>query len=259
MSVGNISPAKVEAATAAGCPPLQVAFSGNVPQPGQTYAWTFGDQWYSASANPIHVYEEPGIYHLVVVTRNQGCIDSARSDINVYEKPLSIFNHNFETKNYMIGESALELENKSIGAFTWLWAFGTGDTANVFEPRMTYKIPGDYTIELISISPSGCLDIMKKEIKVRNKEFIYVPNAFSPNGDQINDLFFMLSTNISSANISIFNRWGQFFFKSDEKDFHWDGTYQGQPVEAGVYGYLIDAVGESGRIYSSQGTVTVVR
>ena len=159
----------------------------------------------------------------------------------------------------MVGESTLQLENNTVNGNSWLWTFGTGDTSNIFEPRITYKMPGDYLIDLISFGPTGCPDTTHKEIRVRNKEYIYVPNAFTPNGDQVNDCFFMLTTHIQSANISIFNRWGQFIYSSDDKDFRWDGTSNGNQAELGVYGYVINATGEGGRTYTQFGTVTLVR
>ncbi len=259
--VGALSPVSVQATAMNGCPPLSVTFSGNNPLPAQTYAWSFGDQWYSASANPTHVYEEPGTYHLNVVTQHPGgCIDSASVTIHVYDVPHASFNHNFENITYMLGDSIpLELTNTTTGGVFYLWTFGLGDTANVFEPHINYQVPGEYTIQLVAFGPTGCPDTAEKEIRVRNKEFIHVPTAFTPNGDQTNDYFYILTTNIHSASVGIFNRWGEFFYTSDDKNFRWDGTVDGTPVELGVYGYRITAVGETGKRYTLLGTVTVVR
>ena len=260
VEVGSLTPLSAQATGLNGCPPLSVVFSGNAPAPGQTYSWTFGDQWYSSSANPSHIYKEPGVYNLLVVTQHgSGCMDSASATIHVYDMPQASFNYNFENSVYMIGESNLELTNTTVGGTSYLWTFGTGDTSNVFEPKNTYEHPGDYWIQLFAINAAGCTDIISKEIHVRNREYIHVPSAFSPNGDHTNDYFFMLTTNIESAHVSIFNRWGEFFFSSDDKNFRWDGTCNGRPAELGVYGYRIQAVGEGGKEYTVLGTVTLLR
>jgi gliding motility-associated-like protein len=260
VTVSSVNPPSIQSSGLNGCPPLSVVFSGNEPASGQTYSWTFGDQLYSSSANPTHVYNESGFYNVAVITQNSGgCVDSASATVHVYDVPLAAFSHNFEDITYFIGESILEVINTTVGGTSYFWSFGTGDTAKVFEPSNTYEEPGDYLIQLLTRNSAGCPDTASKEIRVRNKEFIHVPNAFTPNGDNMNDYFSILTTNIETASVSIFNRWGQNFFSSDDKNFKWDGTSNGEPVELGVYVYKIKALGEGGKSYSLIGTVTLVR
>jgi gliding motility-associated-like protein len=259
VNVGSINPPTAQANTTSGCSPLSVVFSGNNPTAGQTYSWTFGDQLYSSSANPAHTYTIPGVYNLVLFTQNNGCRDSASATIRVFDAPRAAFIHNFEDSVYIIGESILKITNRTTGGTSWFWTFGSNDTSNAFEPKHSYITPGEYLIRLLTVNADGCVDTAERPIRVRDRETIYIPNAFTPNGDNTNDYFSMLSTNIESASVTIFNRWGQIIYTADNKDFKWDGTYFGKPAELGVYVYKINAVGEGGSSYALIGTVSLMR
>lgn len=260
VEVATLTPPIVTASKSSGCPPLTVSFNGNSPGPGQSYEWTFGDELYSSSSNPTHTFEKSGAFQVILISRNEaGCVDTAFGNVTVHNKPQSSFSHNYESSNYIVGESNLKLSNSSTGASHYLWIFGTTDTSNVFEPSYTYRETGDYILELHAINDYGCEDISFSLLRVRVKEHIFVPNAFSPNGDNINDYFSIESENMASIKIMIFNRWGDIFFTSDDPNFQWNGNYKGDPVELGIYGYMIKAKGENGSDYEVNGTLTLIR
>jgi gliding motility-associated-like protein len=260
VQVAPITPPVIQAPLLNGCPPLSIHFTGNVPSSGQTYAWSFGDEFFSSSSTPTHIYETPGTFNLVLITRNNtGCVDTATATITVYPVPVASFTHNFESNPYYAGEDTLSLTNNSTGATNYLWTFGTADTANAFEPNYSFHDPGDYVLKLFAINEFGCVDKSLSYIRVRVREQFYVPNAFSPNGDNINDYFYVESENIASMKILIFNRWGRIFYTSNDKNFRWDGTCQGDPVPLGVYGFLLTAIGRNGTEQKMNGTVTIVR
>lgn len=72
---------------------------------------------------------------------------------------------------------------------------------------------------------------------------IYIPSAFSPNGDGINDLFGVKGEGIKDFQILVYNRWGEVIFESTEARKQWDGKYNGNPVEQGTYVYKLFAAG----------------
>jgi gliding motility-associated-like protein len=258
--VAGIEPPVVQASSTSGCPPFTVTFTGNNPAPGQWYEWSFGDSFYSGSANPTHTFEDPGVFQLVLVTHSaNGCSDTATATITVYNKPDASFTQNFVDESYYVGEDTLRVTNTSTGATHYLWTFGTADTSNAFEPAYRYKLAGEYPIELFAFSAEGCMDTASSLIHVKTREHLYVPTAFSPNGDNINDYFFVLSQNISSLKIMIFNRWGKLFYSSEDVHFRWDGTCDGNQVQNGVYAYILTARGENGADYKLNGTITLVR
>jgi len=260
VNVGALGTPLVQSATINGCPPLAVTFNGNNPAPGQSYAWTFGDAFYSSVANPTHVYHTSGMFTVTVITTNQtGCSDTATGTVNVYNVPDATFSHNFVDNIYYVGENTLQITNTSTGGNQYTWFFGTGDSSNTFEPPYVYNTPGDYSIRLYVSNNWGCTDLAESPIRVRTRENVFIPNAFTPNGDDVNDYFSIGRQNIATLNVVIFNRWGEVFYASDDVNFHWDGTYNGSPAQQGIYVYIITAKGYNGSDYTFNGTITLVK
>ncbi|MEM7367570.1 MAG: PKD domain-containing protein [Bacteroidota bacterium] len=88
---------------------------------------------------------------------------------------------------------------------------------------------------------------------------LHVPNAFSPNGDNINDRYYLKGIYIRQFNLQIFNRWGKKLFEGHHLDDAWDGTYAGTPVPEGVYVVIVDAVGNNGKRFYEKGSITLIR
>jgi gliding motility-associated-like protein len=88
---------------------------------------------------------------------------------------------------------------------------------------------------------------------------LYVPNAFTPNYNGLNDVFLVKSTNIEKFHIVIFNRWGNLLFETNDINVGWDGKYNGILVPEGVYVYSIEAIGEDKVPYRKLGSLTVLR
>lgn len=86
---------------------------------------------------------------------------------------------------------------------------------------------------------------------------IYIPNAFTPNGDGVNDAFFVKGEGIRNFHLYIYNRWGEVVFETTNPKQQWDGSYAGNPVEQGVYVYQVYASGLGKN--SKTGSVTLVR
>jgi gliding motility-associated-like protein len=243
-----------------GCMPLYTSFGGNALNPKYHYLWNFGDGMVSSSYSPTHNYANPGTYPVeLIVTNNTGCADTVTSQVTVYPSPNSEFGMSFSPDVYYLGLSELTLKNLSSGGIQYLWEFGTGDTSNMFEPSYQYNHPGNYTITLTVTNQWGCRDISRRLLDVKLPEDLYIPNAFTPNGDASNNNFFVVTKNITQLHIDIFDRWGERIYSSDNPEFQWDGSYQGRPVQQGVYIYLLRATGIEGTNFAKEGTVTVLK
>ena len=87
-----------------------------------------------------------------------------------------------------------------------------------------------------------------------------VPSAFSPNGDGINDEIFVLNHEVGELlEYTIFNRWGQIIFTTQDINGGWDGSIDGTEAEMGTYVYLVRAIGLEGEFFQRQGNITLVR
>ena len=101
-------------------------------------------------------------------------------------------------------------------------------------------------IEVVSVSNT---------IKVPQEHAIFVPNVFSPDGDNTNDVFQVMGRGLEHITIEIYNRWGQLVFEAPHLNEYWDGTFRGQPCPIGTYVYQlkVDA------LTSQSGTITLIR
>lgn len=100
----------------------------------------------------------------------------------------------------------------------------------------------EYTLR-VTISEQGVLCSAETKGEIFINSPIFIPNSITPNGDGINDTFGIYSAelkHLNSFSMMIFNRWGEKVFESSDKYSSWDGTYRGESVEEGVYGYQID-------------------
>ena len=87
---------------------------------------------------------------------------------------------------------------------------------------------------------------------------VYIPNAFTPDGDGLNDIFIPVGKGITEYTLQIFDRWGELIFQSSDFNTGWDGTYKSEPVPMGSYVYKISAKGNGSRIIEKNGSITVV-
>jgi gliding motility-associated-like protein len=147
---------------------------------------------------------------------------------------------NFEIESHTLYENLpITFHNTTYGGSTYQWEFGDGQRSTLVNPNNTYDVPGTYYITLHAQNEIGCRDSVTKPITILPEFYIYIPNAITPNGDGINDVFAASTINVVDFEIYIFNRWGQQMFHSTDKRFQWDATYQGEVVEDGVYVYKV--------------------
>lgn len=165
-----------------------------------------------------------------------GCIGRTSSLIAVIPKPVGAF-------DYLRYESDLQgflrFDNHTTGAIGYLWDFGNNHSSTLFEPVTQYELEGNYTIVLVSESPEGCTDTVSNQYYFSPD--LYMPNAFTPDNDGLNDVFKPLSrrTTLEPYLFQIFNRWGQLIFSSSDPEEGWDGTFEGRMCSVGVYSYLL--------------------
>jgi gliding motility-associated-like protein len=119
----------------------------------------------------------------------------------------------------------------------------------VTEKDILYRVVAENNNGLESWSNEVCFEF---------DAIIHLPNAFSPNDDQLNDRFEVFVTNVMDYRLIIFNRWGQQLFETTDPGVHWDGTFNGQSVPEDTYMYLLEYEGIKGR-KSKSGTITLIR
>jgi gliding motility-associated-like protein len=155
--------------------------------------------------------------------------------------------------------------NNSVGASSWLWNFGdlNGSTSMDENPTFLFPDTACFTVTLIATSDSGCVDTTREIVCIKPVVTVYVPNAFTPNGDGVNDLFYPVCTGLVSGNYSfwIYDRWGQNVFFADRPLVGWDGKYADsrQDAQMDAYVWRLSCKDFDGRIITKSGRVTLVR
>lgn len=175
--------------------------------------------------------------------------------ITVHPKPLAAFS--FQPDSPRIDNPVVTFQNLSQDAIEYQWEIEPFGSFTDFEPVVTFDDSGRYKVLLVAISDKGCRDTALGEVYVRGLERTFMPTAFSPNGDGLNDVLEPSVMGMQVVEFNIFNRWGERLFSS--KGEGWDGTFQGQAVQVGVYTYTLVLIGEDGKRYLFTGTVTLVR
>lgn len=252
-----------------GCQPVEASFSDqsqNLQNP--TYLWEFGDGQTSTLPNPTHLYENPGNYDVTLtVTNATGCVNTLTiyNQVEVYAVPVA---------DFTADPQAATIDNPTI-RFTdqtnipWSiieWDFGDGATASGDPtPRHTYGAPGSYFVVMYTETEHGCWDRDTLEIGILEDIKIFVPNAFSPNGDGMNDCFSVGGTTgdiIEVFRVIIYSRWGQQVYESAVTDPNcvWDGKdMSGNIVTPDTYIFRIFGKSYKGAKKVYEGMVTVVK
>jgi gliding motility-associated-like protein len=109
------------------------------------------------------------------------------------------------------------------------------------------------------IDENNCNDFSENAIvrTVRRTE-IYIPSAFTPNGDDHNELFVIRGNYIVSYSMNIYNRWGEQLFVSNSIYKYWDGTFENNKVKQGNYFYVVEVIGEDGNLFKKTGLIEVL-
>lgn len=163
------------------------------------------------------------------------------------------------TSSTFFNDMPVTFHNQSLNATHYEWYFGDGGTDTFIHPSHTYDEPGLYYVTLVAIDDKGCTDTITKPLNIEEEWWIYVPNAFTPDGDRLNTTFEVSTIGIESLDIKIYNRWGELIFEAYDKDFQWDGTYNGWYAQDGTYTWKINFKTNSGREKKLVGHINLLK
>jgi gliding motility-associated-like protein len=174
--------------------------------------------------------------------------------------PVAAFSKQYDTEN-PVPKLLVEFLNTSTGADTYNWDFGDGNTSAELNPTNTYEKEGIYTILLkssIASSNSVCWDTTSQVIAVYE---LKIPNVFTPNGDEINDVFAVQSVGISKIEGEIYDRWGTKVYTWSSQNDAWTGRSRFTELNcsAGTYYYIIKVTDFTGKVINRKGFILLVR
>lgn len=206
-----------------------------------TYFWQFGDGGTSTVQNPSHTYPSIGNYNtsLIVVTAN-GCKDTFAlpSPIAVFPSPIAgVTATPIDTSIFYPDVTAFDLSSGAIDCDLY-WGDGTMST-NCNDIH-SYGAPGNYTIMQVVTNTNGCTDTAYIEIVIRPEYLFWIPNAFTPNGNGLNDIFKPKLIGVHDYSFIIFDRWGEKIFETTNEEAGWNGYFKNRLCTNDVFVYKIN-------------------
>ena len=221
--------------------------------------YTFGDGTSSADQHPIHTFSYINQFDVTLtVTTLAACENDTTIKVNVHSLPTA----NFQASTLITSEidSEIEFFNISEGASEILWDFDNGVTSIVNNPTLEFSNIGNYDVLLTAISEFGCEDNIIRTVSVNPEYTIFIPSAFTPDGDGVNDIFTAKGNAVESFEMQVYDRWGGIVFVSNSIDYGWDGkNVSGDWANNGFYLYQIVTYDRNGRLWVYNGELNLMR
>ena len=238
-----------------------INYTGNAP-PVANYQWDFdGANIISGNGQgPYSVlWMNQGTYNVTLTVTENGCDSSSTVPVTIFQPPVPQFTATPQTT--FVEEPVVSFFDNSLNTSAWTWNFGdinsgVDNFSTMQSPTHSYYNQGTYPVLLIVTSPDGCVDSLSLDIHVIDFNTFYIPNAFTPNDNGLNEVFQPYSTKMDYT-LYIFNRWGEQIFKGENKG--WDGTFKGKLVMEGMYVWCLMYSYNNERIKSAYGKVTLLR
>ena len=241
-----------------GVPPYQVTWSGGIVD----------------AANPFVMQTSvPGNYSAFVNDQYgiiNGCppIEFPLDPIAFFEFGLADFTMSSANSDFcdvFVVSDPIYFTNISTGditSFSWNFGDGSPTLTGVDTPVHVYDALGTYTISLTVEDLYGCFDTYFQTIDITKGYEIILPNAFTPNGDGINETIRPVSNCMTKIKMSIYDTWGSLIYVelAENQDIYgWDGTIDGNPAENGNYIMVVEATTFNGAVIDLNGPVTLIK
>ena len=214
----------------------------------------------STDQNPTHTYSSAGWFQVsLTATTDSGCISTLvrPNALKIYALPNAQFITNANESSDIFPQ--VNFFNQTSAQGIYFWNFGDGATSTDYSPTHLYATTGAYDVQLLTIDQNGCIDSTLLRIEIKPTSNVYIPNAFTPNGDTNNDFFKVYSYNVKDMKVQIYDRWGLKIIEWDSPLGAWDGRIDGSPAQADVYVYRVATVDINDKREVFIGHISLVR
>ncbi|MFK7808640.1 MAG: PKD domain-containing protein [Saprospiraceae bacterium] len=255
----------IEPSTFFGCEPLSVFFNNLSFPIDSTYdvIWDFGDGTSENAISPTHIYNE-GIYDVSIdITSPIGCETAVAFDswVTALGSPIAGFDYTPKELNNFDNEA--NFIDQSQEAVAWRWFFDDEGTSILQNPSFVFPDTGIQVVQQVVFHESGCTDTAEVRLDIIPEIRYFLPNAFTPNFDALNDVFkgTGIFGGITNFQMTIWNRWGERIFETNDPDQGWNGRKNNVGVmsQQGVYVYVVNFTGPRGEPYNFKGFATLVQ
>jgi gliding motility-associated-like protein len=208
--------------------------------------------WNGLEIEELSVIPQRNETHRVTIEDECGSVLEHQVDVYVQEVDAD-----FE---FLYSDPFKSISNHSTSNCQYQWSFPDGSSSQEYEPIVADDILNQGMTSLFVINQLGCFDEVVKEFKPPFS--VYLPTAFTPDGDGLNDVFKAETEYVESFELRIYDRWGNLVFESNDANTGWNGDTSGGRLTSGenlIYNYIYKAVSWSGDIKQGRGVVTLLR
>ncbi len=246
------------------CPSGTLSLKSSAPSGNQWLknGWPISNQ----TAQILEV-SEIGLYQAQATDPNTG-ITALSNEIEIQAAPVPAFDFGASQRIAPAGQTIVFSSSGADQPVAFDWQFGDPNSGALNSstqpsPSHLYSVEGAYSVQLIAKDANGCQHTLLKPdfIQITNgpdQSGLFIPNAFTPNGDGNNDLFRVRGKVDGPFFMAIYNQWGELLFEAENPDTGWDGLKNGLPVQSGTYAFYVKiTVGQKEKLVS--GMVTLLR
>jgi gliding motility-associated-like protein len=235
----------INASVTNGCAPLNVLLN-TTQLPNATYNWTSNGINIGSTPSLNTTYSNAGCYDISLTVSLGACQSSTTlNDLICAEAaPIALFN--VFPNSFSSSTETAQFNNNSIGATSYSWDFGDGQTSTEENPSHIYTgINSNILATLTAVSSLGCTSSFSVVISHQEETIFYVPNTFTPDEDEFNQTWgpvFSKGFDEFNFNLYVYNRWGEVVWESKDAKGRWDGNYgtSGLKCPQGIYTWKID-------------------
>jgi gliding motility-associated-like protein len=261
LIINHVPAGSLAADKISGCIPFCSGFTfvNADPSPIMASSWQMGNATYTDAAFN-YCFVSAGDYLLKgSFTNDKACTSSLSFVIKAYPLPQANFEY-FPLEVLENEEVKFVSTSNGENLKSWDWHFrGVNQVKKNAETSYIFSDAGSYPVAMVVKNTWGCSDTIIKVVVVEEDFGFFVPNAFTPNGDDVNEVFVPMNRGVKGYSMMVFNRWGQKLFETSNPGSGWDGTFKGQPCTEDVYTWKIDARSSRDRQKNLTGTVLLYR
>jgi gliding motility-associated-like protein len=219
----------------------------------KSWHWDFGDNNFSDQKNTQNIFNEKGNYNVLLEAEaTNGCTTSVFKNLFINEADA-----NAGSDTLVASNTIFQLNGSGGSSYSWMPTNGLNDP-NISNP--TGKIFTDTKYVLTAKTVEGCVDTSSVNVTIFKGSAIYVPTAFTPNNDGLNDILKPYYVSIKSLSyFTIYNRWGQNVFSTNDLNKGWDGFSKNKKQFVGSYVWVLKAVDAIGRVYNLKGSFVLLK
>ncbi len=241
------------------CPNESSTLQSNFPQNNQ---WFLNGWPLEGAISQSLEISEGGSYQVQVLNNNGVNVFSEAIEITVLDDLIFTFEAN---KTILAKGEEITFSPSIQNGISYRWNFGDNNTSSDMIANHSYEEVGTYSVSLSITDEDGCIHqlLLADFVRVEDREVgtgnIFVPNAFTPNGDGCNDALFVRGLGVSNIDFKVFNQWGEQVFFTTDMSVAWDGKHNAQWVKNGTYVYVLQYTDWNGKDEILKGHVSVIR